>query len=487
MDGDPESRCAGSAPREDAPRRRAGVRPLSTGAPLAASFGGILLFLAAGAGLVELLPALRERPVAARLGWAYLLGVAAVPGAVYLLGIAFDVRIRRGVVLAPVVLLALAGVAARALRGSASGAQSPCPSPAGRLAARAAFGVAAAVAVGLLADSATQREPGWDAEMTWSAAARWVQADRSVMPRALTDARSYVNHPRYPLLMPLAQVVVQEAFNAGEDPRAIKPLYAAFFPALLLVFFDLARRHAGTAAAALAALALAAAPYLAFERSGGAAGAYSDVPLGAFFGAGLLLLVGRTRASEGIAAAILLGAAVLTKNEGLPFAAVGLLAGVLAAAVGRRAGRTRRLQSVAFAAAGVLLAALAFQAWKSKVPQRWDEDYAGQFRTVSLVKEAAARLPLIPGAALRETVSGKDWSGLWLAAGVALVAGAAGLRRRAVAPVLVALGGCLALYVGALLLTPWPGAEQVHPTWNRLLLQLSIPSGSCSRSRCAPG
>ncbi|MGA7993023.1 MAG: hypothetical protein WCC53_16465, partial [Thermoanaerobaculia bacterium] len=141
----------------------------------------------------------------------------------------------------------------------------------------------------------------------------------------------------------------------------------------------------------------------------------------------------------------------------------------------RRAGRAPRLRSLALAAAAVLAAALALLTWKARIPERWDEDYLGQLRTVSLAKEAAARLPLLPGAILTETASWEDWSGLWLAAGAVLLAGASGLRRRVVPPVLVALGGCLALYVAALLLTPWPGVEQVHPTWNRLLLQLSIP------------
>ncbi len=437
----------------------------------------MLLFLAAGLGLVELLPALRARPLAARLGWAYLLGVAAVPGAVYLFGIAFDMRLRRGVVLAPAVLFVLAAIVVRARRRGPHPGDAFRPPRFGHLAARWAFGVAAFVAAGLLADAATHREIGWDAEMTWCAAARWVRADRSVTPRALTDVRSFADHPQYPLLLPIAQVVVQETFDAGDDPRAIKPLYAAFFPALLLVFYDLARRHAGAAAAALTALAFAVTPYLAFERSGGAAGAYSDVPLGAFWGAGLLLLLGRPKASEGAAAGILLAAAVLTKNEGLPFAAVALGAAGLAAALGRPAHRRRRLGGLALAAAAVALAAVALHAWKARIPERHDEDYAGQLRTVSLAKEAAARLPLLPRAVVRETFSWNDWCGFWLVSGIVLLAGATGLRRRVVPPLLAALGGCLALYVVALLLSPWGGVEQVHPTWSRLLLQLLVPLG----------
>ncbi|MEO8586218.1 MAG: glycosyltransferase family 39 protein [Acidobacteriota bacterium] len=453
---------------------------MTGGAPFVAGLGGVLLFLAAGRGLVELLPALRERPRAARLGYSYLLGVSAVAGSTYLLGIAFDIRIGRGVVLAPVVLLVGSGLAAWLLRRRTPTPRSPTihPPRTAVFAARFAFGVGACIAVGLFAAALTKPDLGWDGEMSWSAAARWVRADRSVTPRALADARAYVTHPRYPILMPLAQVAVQETFDVGDDRRAVKPLYAAFFPALLLVLFDLARRQAGTCAAALAAVALAVVPVLAFNDSGGADGTFSDVPLGAFFGAGFLLLLGRARTSEAVAAGLLLGAAVLTKNEGLPFAASALGAVAFLAIVGRPTERRARLVALGLAAAAVLAAGLALRAWQSHIPQRFDEDYAGRLGQVSLVREARARLPLLPGAVMKEMASREDLAGFPLAAALILVAGAGGLRRRVVPPIVLCITYCLGAYVLALLLSTWGGVEQVHPTWNRfLVMQLSLPLG----------
>jgi hypothetical protein len=400
-----------------------------------------------------------------------------VAGSTYLLGIAFDVRIRRGVVLAPAALLVFAGLLARTFRRGAPRALWPCPPRAGLFAARAAFGVSAFIALGLFGDALTRANVGYDGEMTWCAAARWVRADRSVTPRALTDPRVFVWHPRYPLLMPLAQVTVQEAFDLGDDRRAIKPLYAAFFPALLLVLFDVARRHAGTCAAALTAASLAAVPVLAFNGFGGADGAFSDVPLGAFFGSGFVLLLGGARRSESMAAAILLGAAVLTKNEGLPFALAALVAVAFLAVFESPAERRRRLASLGLAAATVLAMALALGAWKSHIPQRWDEDYLGRLGKVSLAAEARARVPLMPSALLRETTDRENLAGFPLAGAVILAVGAGGLRRRIVPSILLALYFCFGAYVLALLLTTWPGVEQVHPTWCRLLIQLSLPLG----------
>jgi hypothetical protein len=450
---------------------------MSGGAPVIAGLGGVLLFLAAGRGLVELLPALRERPLAARLGWSYLLGVAAVAGSTYVLGIAFDIRIRRGVVLAPVAALVVVGLLARALRRATPGAPVLRPPRAGVLAARAAFGISALITVGLFAEALTRPNVGYDGEMAWCAAARWVRADQSVTPRVFTDPRTFVSHPRYPILMPLAQVAVQETFDLGDDRRAIKPLYAAFFPALLLILFDLARRHAGTCAAALAAVALAGVPVLAFTDFGGADGAFSDVPLGAFFGSGFLLILGRVRRSEAIAAALLLGAAVLTKNEGLPFVVAALAAAAVLAVIERPADRRKRLASLGFAAAVALFASLGLRAWQSHIPQRWDENYLGRLGEVSLATEARARLPLLPRALIGEMTNRELLAGLPLAGAVILAVGMGGLRRRIVPPIVLCLYFCFGAYLLALLLSPWGGIEQLHPTWCRFLTQLSVPVG----------
>jgi hypothetical protein len=403
--------------------------------------------------------------------------VAAVAGSTYILGIAFDVRIRRGVVLAPVLALVVAGLLARALRPSGRRGIPGRPPRAGVLTARVTFAISAVIALGLFAEALTQPNLGWDGEMTWGAAARWIRADRSVTPRALVDARSWATHPRYPALLPLAQVAVQETFDLGDDRRAIKPLYAAFFPALLLVFFDLARRHAGTCGAALATLALAAIPILAFGNFGGADGAYSDVPLAAFFGGGLLLLLGRTGASECIAAGLLLGAGVLTKNEGLPFALTALAAGYVRAVFERPPDRRRRFVLLGTATVMVFAAILALRAWQSRIPQRWDEDYAGRLGNVSLAAEARARLPMMPAALLEEMTSGESLAGFGFAGAIIMIAGAAGLRRRIVPPILLALTLCFGAYVLAILLSTWGGVEQLHSTWFRFLIQVSLPLG----------
>src|SRR5947208_1939543 len=83
-------------------------------------------------------------------------------------------------------------------------------------------------------------------------------------------------------------------------------------PALLMILWDGAVRWAGAPAARLAALAAAGSSAFIFWQDGGAASAYSDLPLGCLTGAALVLLLHSRRSLAGAATAgIFLAGAVL--------------------------------------------------------------------------------------------------------------------------------------------------------------------------------
>ncbi|HEY6320486.1 MAG TPA: hypothetical protein VJA16_02880, partial [Thermoanaerobaculia bacterium] len=150
---------------------------------------------------------------------------------------------------------------------------------------------AALICLGVFAEAATNPPRDWDGRMTWCTQARYIRAAGTVDAPVLLDARWYVSHPQYPLLLPVAQVTAQEAFGADPDSPLPRAVYAAFLPALLLVVYDATRRAAGRTAGALAALAAAATPFL-LRGEGGAESTYSDLPLACFYGAALVLLLG---------------------------------------------------------------------------------------------------------------------------------------------------------------------------------------------------
>jgi hypothetical protein len=470
-------------------------------ADLAGGLGAVALFAVPGYGLTELLPTLRRQPLARRAAYGYLLGVAAVAGGLYALSHACGVPLRPPAVWATAAAPALAGLAAGLIRrrratpvapanpavpavSAARGARSHSRRTAAAAwafaAARCSALAAALICLGVFAEAATNPPQDWDGRMTWCTQARYVRAAGTVDAGVLLDARWYVSHPQYPLLLPVAQVAAQEAFGADPDAPLPRAVYAAFLPALLLVAYDAARRAAGRTAGALAALAAAATPFL-LRGEGGAESAYSDLPLACFYGAALVLLLGpRPRAGSGLAAGLLLGAAVLTKNEGTPLAclalALGWRAGRSAAAAGGLDRRSWRAGAWRFAvaAAPVVLALALLASWRAGIPNREDESYPELVRSASLwpgiVTNAAAFVPVM----IDKMNRFRHWAGLWWLAPAALLAGRHALRHPRLRRYLVAAAGPPAIAWAAYSIHPLP-AFLAAVTWERFLLQSAVP------------
>lgn len=452
---------------------------MTLAARLVASFGGITLFLLAGNGLLRFLPSLDKRPFFRRLAYAWLLGVAGVASAVFALDHVAGVPLKRRMILPVFLVFAACSLLPR--RGS-PGNKEPWRTPrmpSARLAVAAAVLVGMLVTAGLFSAAVSEITRDSDGQFTWVAAARWIRADHTVNSPVFREERWYVSHPQYPPLLPLMQVAVQETFAATDDSRVLRPLYAMFFPAFLLILFDSGERRAGAFAAALATIAAAIIPFFASDTViGGAGTACSDFPLACLWGTGVLVLLETSIVqSTGIAAGILLGAGTVAKNEGLPLAIVAIAVATLTALLrarhrGRAAGRAvlpAGLASLALAAAVLLVVS-----WKSGIVNRNDEKYDEQLRNLPVAKETLKRLPLLPGPIWWEMIDA-DWAGFWGYTSVALLGGVAALRRRPARPLLLALAGAMGIYLIAYGITPWPVALLVQKTWNRFLVQLSLP------------
>ncbi len=444
------------------------------GAPVAGSLLAAALVAAGGLALADLVPFLRARPFLARLGWAWLLGCGWLGGSAYAASHVLHLSLRRGALL-PLALAPIAAALVRRLRAAAPlrPARAPLKPFEGILfSLLLAFG--ALVTASLVANSLAIPVNDWDGRMTWVAQARFIRGARSVDSPVLRDPAAWVVHPRYPVLMPVLQTAVQEIADASWDTRFVRPLYALFWPGLLLVLFDAASARAGRFAAAVATLAAACASTPAFSPHGGAAGTYSDLPLACFWGGGLLLLaVEGAGLAEGLAAGLLLGAAVLTKSEGLPLACVALAAAFAWAFAGRRV-RAHRAPLLA-AGACVAAAALLLASWRSGIPPRYDEGQVTAFGLAALARGAVTRLPDAARACLRAMADRTEWGLTWLLVPLGLALGARRLRRLEALPLAVALAGALTLYASAYALSVWPPAIVAETTWDRLLVQLALP------------
>lgn len=417
----------------------------------------VVLFTAAGWGICGLAPALRGISAARRLGYAYLAGVAWVAGGLWALSHFLSVPWRTPVLIVLVVVPLSVGLRARWRSVTAAKA------------GNWTFGTAllgllvAGIGLGLFAEAVSEPIADFDGRMTWGATARYLRAEGTVDARVLQRPQWAVSHPRYPLLLPVAQVLALEIGKAGEDEYPFRPLYAAFYLAFLSVVWDGCRRRAGVTASALAVLAAAVVPFLALQREGGALGAYSDLPLACFYGAGLALLL----ASERCRADLLLGggflaAAVLTKNEGLPLAVAGLLLALL----------YKRKESW-LAAVPVQAAVVLLFSWQAAVPNRWDEGYGHLLRQFSF-GAALSRLAAVAPVVLRQTFAIESWGLLWAVLPAVWLAGRRRWTLRSVAPLLLAAAVPAAAALVAYAVHPRPvGLAEV--TWNRLLLQGTIP------------
>lgn len=437
--------------------------------------GTILLFLAPGLGLATLLLGPRVRG-ALRLACAYLLGLAWVAGGLYAVSHLFSVPIRRTAVLVFVLLPLFAGIAA-AMRRRRPRPRARRPSP--LLAFAWVFG--ACVSLSLLAKSLTNPVTDWDGVMTWATQARFVRAAHTVDTPVLRGRTYFLSNPRYPLLLPVAQVAVLETWSV-EDDRAFRPLYAVFFPVALALVFAAVAPLAGRALAAASVLAGAALPVLALEN-GGAAGAYSDLPLACFGGAALVLLARRTvTRGDALAAGLLLAGAVLAKTEGFAFA-LAILAG--AAWMRRRIG-ARALLPAALLAFG----AIAFYvSWRAPISARFDQGYASILRNPLTWTQAPQRLASAVPTILRKMRAFSDWGWFWYGVPLVMLAGGKALRRRSVCPFLLAAAGpvCIALAAYAVHFDPPALAAS---TWTRFLIQASIPLAAvlaaCAREAARP-
>jgi hypothetical protein len=446
------------------------------------AIGALALLLSAGMGLQLLLPAPLERSWSSRLGFAYLLGVGWVGLGAWTMAQLFGVPVTATLFAGLVALALFLGAGGLLLRRGDLGGwrTSTAGVRGGRWPLSPAAVLVTVAALALLADASANPVIDFDGRMTWGTQARHLRAAASVHPGVLLDESVYVIHPRYPILLPLAQVAVVELAGEPFDGYAVRPLYALFLPALFAVAWPTLVRAGGSRAAGLAAVLLFASPVLLWNPDGGARGSYSDLPLAAFLGGGLALLLHPRLAREpwrGAVAGLLLAAAVGAKNEGLVLA-VGsvLLAAALAARRARRSSRERRRSRAFGVAALVVTAAVTLVlAWRAPIPNRNDEAYFEDFRPAAVATGLRERAPAIARAMVAGAAERRDWGWLFWLAPALLLVGARGLRGRAVALAAGVVALQLAMVTAAYAVVG--DFSIVEVTWSRFLIQLALPLG----------
>ena len=158
---------------------------------------------------------------------------------------------------------------------------------------------------------------GWDAWAIWNLRARFLAFDPALAHRAWSPELGAVTHPGYPLLVSSCAARCW-SFSGSFSPAAPAAVSCVFFLGLIALATGGIAALRSPLLGLLAGLVLAASPSLLHEVPA----QYADVPLACYFaGAIIFALLDRP-----IPAGLFAGLAAWTKDEGLVFLAVFLVA-----------------------------------------------------------------------------------------------------------------------------------------------------------------
>jgi hypothetical protein len=286
--------------------------------------------------------------------------------------------------------------------------------------------------------------PLWEFDFLsdWGLKGRVFWIARGIDWQFLEQASYRATHPDYPPLVPLCFDFFALVRGAWND-QALGLINVAFAAALLLIVHRVALEETlsplAAAAVTFAMVPLAAVPWIGIGEG----------PFVAYTTAGLLLMRRNVTA-----AAVMLGLAAFTKNEGLTL----IVAAAIALAVaGRKRDVIRLWPAIAIPAPWLIARAL------HHLPT--DIVTAGVFGRIA--ERLADPAPLVQ--ALQQASLGKHllWIGLLL--GIVIAARVLWVRERFV---LIALALQLVFYVVAYLATPHDIAWHVRWSWDRLVWHL---------------
>jgi hypothetical protein len=321
----------------------------------------------------------------------------------------------------------------------------------------------------------------WDERAIFGIKAAILFEDQTINSPSLTDPDFVQYHPKYPLLIPLAEQHIYSLLGRVDD-RWSKLIFPLMSLGLVLTFAGVLQRHIRASQAWLFALLLATTPILAFDDYGFLSG-QADAPVACFHGIAVLYLwdwfrsqsteLGQNRTL--ILAAIAAAMTIFTKDEGIALFLVdaGMLALILLVVFRRFAFAI--IQTAIFVTITVLLIAPWF--WhRSELPATTEMTYANRFNIETMLegmKTLAWSIPHMKNRMLMQAFTfGLTWWGLLLALVTKV--------RRVIRPeqllLLGDVGGAIAALLVAGMIAPTPVEFHLGGSSHRFLMQL-VPVG----------
>jgi hypothetical protein len=323
----------------------------------------------------------------------------------------------------------------------------------------------------------------WDERAIYAIKAAVLSEDQSIASPALRNPDFVQYHPRYPLLIPLAEQHIGALLGAVND-RWSKILFPLMSLGLWLSFAGVLTRHCGRRAAWVFALLLASVPVLTFWEYGFLCG-QADAPTACLHGITVLLIWDWLRSSRRTPQGVLstahglalpglcAGLSLFVKDEAMAYFLVdtALLVAILGGG-GLRDCRASVACGVAYLAAASMIA-LPWFLHRRLLPVTGEMTYFDRLSLTSLAAGAGAfwwSLGHLPQRMFREAGEwGLQWWGMCLAAVTAP-------RQALKASQLFLLGdilGALAGLVIAGMIAPTPVEEHIGGSSHRFLMQLA--------------
>jgi hypothetical protein len=328
----------------------------------------------------------------------------------------------------------------------------------------------------------------WDERAIFAIKGKVLYLERTVHSPLLAHADFVQGHPRYPLLVPLAEAHLYSLLGRIDD-RWAKAVFPLLFSGLVLCYAGVLSRRCGAGRGWLFALMLATTPVL-FPFELGFLSGQGDAPMACYHGLATLYAwdalqcaasARSTHASRcrWLLAGCLASAAAFTKDEGIALLLVGLISLTVAWCAGcrRRASsglRMRELPIVLVLLITTSLLILGPWFWHRRtLPMTTEMNYLGRLSVPLLVERRETLRWIIPHLKSRMFSEWRTWGLQWWVMLAALISAPRRVLRPEQVFLLLALAGAVAALIVAGIIAPIDPRDHIGGSSERFLMQIA--------------
>lgn len=259
----------------------------------------------------------------------------------------------------------------------------------------------------------------WDERASFAIKGIVLSMDGSIHSRDLLDPNFAQFHPRYPLLIPLAEQHIYSLLGRIDD-RLAKMVFPMLYLGLVLVMAGGMARELSSGSAWLFAVFMASMPVLVPWEYGFACG-QADASMACFHGSSVLYLWISWRRISGenpsgyVRSSILAGVcgamAAFTKDEGIAFLMVDAIAAALVLPFSRRLIRGLGILLTVFGVAALMIAP--WMMHRQRLPLTTEANYFGRVTIATLLQKRANLEWQIPHLVRRMFWEFREWGLQW--------------------------------------------------------------------------